>query len=413
MSTQIKNQHTQNAFITAWAIGLVFYFIAYATRSTPSVMTQQFSDLYGVAPQRALEIFGAYYYTYSICALLAGICLDKFGARRSMFAGTLVLGIGCALFILASEATGVTGRMLQGAASAFAFPGCIFLATRGFSQKTQATAIGITQCVGMFGGFAGQSFMPLIMSLGVEFKTVWLALSALCFIPAVLMLLIIPRPTPEDAARRKQMPILEPLKIIFSNPQSWLTGAISGLMFAPTTVFVMTWAVGYFVTDLGFTKELAARTAAMASLGWVAGAPLMGFISDRIGKRKPVIFGALIGMALMIVQGMLAPNLLPPKLTMFLFGVFSGSAMVPYSIIKEVNPKNVIGSASGVQNFITFGVTSIIGPLFAKTLGSQLATVTDLHEHFQRSLMFWVFCIALAFILTFFLEETHGNQREE
>ncbi|HCC93695.1 MAG TPA: MFS transporter, partial [Flavobacteriaceae bacterium] len=102
------------------------------------------------------------------------------------------------------------------------------------------------------------------------------------------------------------------------------------------------------------------------SLGWVVGCPLMGYITDKIGKRKPVILFGCIGMILMFLQLIYLPDLIPIKVTFFVFGLFSGVAMIPYSVIKEANPDYVKGSATGVQNFLTFGVTSLVNPVFAK-----------------------------------------------
>src|SRR5262245_64567291 len=48
------------------------------------------------------------------------------------------------------------GRFLQGAGAAFAFVAAVYLASRGLPARYLATAIGITQCVGMLGGSAGQ-----------------------------------------------------------------------------------------------------------------------------------------------------------------------------------------------------------------------------------------------------------------
>ena len=51
------------------------------------------------------------------------------------------------------------------------------------------------------------------------------------------------------------------------------------------------------------------------------------------------------------------------------FGIASGAAMIPYTIVKEVNPDEVKGSATGAINFLTFGVTALVGPIFADLFG--------------------------------------------
>ena len=397
---------SKKLFIIAWILGLVFYFIDYATRSAPSLMIADLAQNFSISKEGVVSLVGTYYYTYSICALVAGICLDKFGAKYAMFTGCFILGIGCILFIVSSQFVGETGRLLQGAGSAFAFPGCVYLATKGFDSKYLATAIGFTQCIGMLGGSAGQFVVAPMLEDGFSFKTFWIGAGILCIIPAIAMLAVTPKSSKEEIEKSKNTSFIEPFKIIFSNKDSWLSGIISGLLFIPTTIFAMTWAVAFFKLDLGYTPHDAAMTAAMASLGWVIGCPLMGMLTDKIGKRKPIILLGCIGMIMMFLQLIYLPDMIGTKITLFIFGVFSGVAMIPYSVIKEANPDYVKGSATGVQNFLTFGVTSLVGPIFAKMYGNEIINVTDKLGHFHHAIWFWIIGIVLAIILTLFLKET-------
>lgn len=410
-NTKDKKNRSKSLFIWAWILGLFFYFIDYATRSVPSLMIGDLSELFEVSKQEVIAISGSYYYAYALFALVAGIALDKLGARFAMFAGCFILGIGCILFIVSNSYVGEFGRLLQGAGSAFAFPGCVYLASKGFSSKYLATAIGVTQCIGMLGGAAGQFAVAPLLTNGFSFVTFWIISGILCIIPAVLMLIFTPKPDEVEIENRHKSTFLAPYKIIFSNKTSWMTGIISGLLFVPTTIFAMTWAVPYFKLDLGYAPEDAAITAAMAALGWVVGCPLMGYFADRIGKRKPVIVMGCAGMILMLWGLMYGTNLIPAKLILFVFGVFSGVAMLPYSIIKEANPDHVKGSATGAQNFLTFGVTSLIGPLFAALYGNKLPEVVDRHTHFNQSIWFWILGILLALLLTMRLQDVTVEQK--
>ena len=91
---------------------------------------------------------------------------------------------------------------------------------------------------------------------------------------------------------------------------------------------------------------------------------------------------------------------------MFIFGVASGAAMIPYSIIKEVNPDNVKGSATGGINFLVFAITAFLGPVYAHRIGRGTGNVPNLAVHFQRGALFWIACCALAIVVSFFLRET-------
>lgn len=395
-------------YVIAWIFGLVFYFLDYVIRSAPAVMLPELVNNFNTTELKLISMVGTYYYTYSTCSLIAGVALDKFGGKRSLFVGALILGIGCLLFLISSQVAGVSGRLLQGAGCAFAFPGCVYLASKGFSSKSLATAIGVTQCIGMLGGTAGQFVVGPWVEEGVNIDTFWLWSGIVTLITAFCLFFVIPKEAKAEEPTEtgtKSIGYLEPYKIVFKNPQSWLCGIISGLLFAPTTIFAMTWAVAFFEKDKGFVFHDAAITSAMVAFGWVFGCPLLGFITDKIGRRKPVLIGGAILMIASLLQLIYLPDLYPAKISMFILGLGSGAAMIPYSVIKETNPDFVKGSATGAINFITFGVTTLLSPVFSRWFGKSLGlSAGDLH--FQHSVLFWISGIVLAIIVSLMLKET-------
>jgi MFS family permease len=401
-------------YIIAWIFGLVFYFLDYVIRSAPAVMIPELVNNFNTTELKLISMVGTYYYTYSTCSLIAGIALDKFGSKNSLFIGTLILGVGCLLFLISSQFAGITGRLLQGAGCAFAFPGCVYLASKGFSSKSLATAIGVTQCIGMLGGTAGQFVVGPWVERGVNIDSFWLWSGVATVVTAFCLFFVIPKEEKvkeSSSTGLKTVGYLEPYKIVFKNPQSWLCGIISGLLFAPTTIFAMTWAVAFFQKDKQFAFHDAAVTSAMVAFGWVFGCPILGFITDKIGRRKPVLAGGAILMILSLLQLAFLPELYPAKISMFILGLGSGAAMIPYSVIKEANPDFVKGSATGAINFITFGVTTLLSPVFSRWFGKSLGTSPG-PEHFQHSVLFWIAGISLAVLISLMLKETGSKSSE-
>jgi MFS family permease len=393
------------AFVIAWVFTVLFYFLEYAVRSSPAVMIPELEGSFHTTALGLSAILGAYYYTYSTMSLVAGAALDRLGAKRTVPVGAAILGIGCLFFSGGSVMAGDVGRLLQGAGSAFAFTGAVYLAAHGFSARYLATAIGATQCVGMLGGSAGQFAIGPMIERGLGIHTIWIGFGVI--ILAVAVFLYLATPKEQSAPHTEGMgSVLKPYKIVFSNPQSYLCGIIAGLMFAPTTIGDMIWGVASFQKDLQFSYHNAVLVASMVPLGWVFGCPLLGWLSDRIGRRKPVIMGSATVMILAGLQLALKPFPIPPHVAMFIFGVASGAAMIPYSVIKEVNPDNVKGSAAGGINFLVFAITAFLGPVYAKHIGKGIGTSTNLHLHFQKGAFFWVACCAAAIVVSLFLRET-------
>ena len=403
-----KQTGTQTrAFVIAWFFTVIFYFLEYAVRSSPSVMISGLETSFNTTAVGIASILGIYYYTYSSMSLVAGAALDHFGAKRSVPIGITILGLGCLLFSVPAVLAGDIGRLLQGAGSAFAFTGAVYLAARGFPPRYLATAIGATQCVGMLGGSAGQNVVGPMIEHGLSVHVFWVGIGVLILVNAVILYFATPS---EQLGPHLQEggfgSLLKPYEVVFSNPQSYLCGIVAGLLFAPTTIGDMIWGVAAFQKDLQFSYHNAVVIASMVPLGWVFGCPLLGWLSDRIGRRKPVIVGSAAVMILAAVQIAFNPLPISVKLGMFIFGVASGAAMIPYSIIKEVNPDNVKGSATGGINFLVFAITAFMGPVYAHRIGRGTGNTPNLAVHFQRGAMFWIACCAAAIVVSFFLRET-------
>jgi len=394
-------------FVLAWAFAGVFYILEYVARSSPSVMIPELASSFGTTALGVSSVVVMYYYTYSIFSLVAGGALDHLGAKRPLTVGIVTLAAGCLLFSAPSIVAGSVGRLLQGAGSSFAFTGAVYLASRGFPARYLATAIGATQCLGMIGGSAGQFAVGPMIQGGLGVKEFWIGLGLVCLVNAVVLYVVTPREALHSSAETGGVSgLLRPYKIVFTNPHSYLSGIIAGLLFAPTTIGAMIWAVPGFQKDIHLPYSEAVVAASMVPLGWVFGCPLLGWLSDRIGRRKPVIIGGALLMAIVIAQFALSKeSLIPLKASLFILGLASGVAMIPYSVIKEVNPDDVKGSATGAINFLVFGITAVIGPVFADMLGKSLGRM-DPVAHFREAGLFWVICCVAAAVVTFFLRET-------
>jgi sugar phosphate permease len=196
--------------------------------------------------------------------------------------------------------------------------------------------------------------------------------------------------------------------VVFRNPQSILCGLVAGLLFIPTTIFDMIWGVRYMQEARGFDYASAVLRSSTVPFGWIIGCPLLGFVSDRLGRRKPVILaGALVLLACLawILYG--PADVLPPYVLGLLAGVASGAAMLPYTVIKEANPPEVSGTATGVVNFLNFTFSALLGPVFGAILQGVSGGASPMAaEHYQTAFQPLLYGVGLAVVLTFVLKET-------
>ena len=392
----------------AWLITATYYFYQYTLRSAPAVMIPQLSEAFGLSATGVASMVGIFYYGYSPFSLVAGAAMDRLGPRKVVPIGAATVGVGALLFATGNSGLATLGRFLQGAGGVFALVGAAFIATTNFPASRAATLIGATQMFGMAGGSAGQFLVGPMIASGVAWSTFWAGMGiAGLAISAVLFFLLpeSPAPSPDKPATTGAG---RALVMVLRNPQSILCGMIAGLLFIPTTIFDMIWGVRYLQEARGLDYASAVMRSATVPLGWIVGCPLLGALSDRIGRRKPVIVAS--GLVLLVCLAWIlygTAGTFPPYVVGLVAGVASGAAMLPYTVIKEANPPDVSGTATGVVNFLNFTFSALLGPVFGWVLQSVSGGAATMSlEHYQTSFTPLMYGVALALVLTLFLKET-------
>jgi MFS family permease len=394
--------------ILAWLLVLIYYFYQYALRSAPSVMIPQLSDAFGLSAVGVASIIGLFYYGYSPFSLITGVSLDRLGLKMVIPIGAVVVGIGAILFATGNYTVASIGRFLQGAGGAVPIVGAIYIVSKYFPGSRAATLIGSAQMFGMAGGFAGQFAVGPLISSGLLWRSFWIIMGIAGIVMGIILFFFLPKEVRQDKSDNYFKSTLAAFKIIFKNPQSILCGFIAALIFIPTNVLDMIWGVRFLQEGYGLDYGAAVMRAAAVPFGWIIGCPLLGFISDKIGRRKPVIIGGAIVLLLGLIWALFGrEGVFPVFSVSLMIGIASGAGMIPYTVVKEANPPHLSGTATGVCNFITFTFSALLGPVFGWLLvrtseGSGQFMMKDYQVTFEPLLI----GVGLAIFLTFFLKET-------
>lgn len=401
--------------VVAWVLTAVYYFYQYALRSAPAVMMPELSNAFGITPLGVASIVGLFYYGYSPFSLVAGAAMDRIGPRRLLPGAAAVVGIGALLFATGNTQLAGVGRFLQGAGGVFALVGAIYIATKNFAPSRAATLIGATQMFGMAGGSAGQFLVGPMIGGGVSWHQFWIAMGVIGLLIGIVLFFLIPNESSSQSAGGLKI-VTSAFATVFKNPQSILCGLIAGLMFIPTTIFDMIWGVRFLQEAHGMEYGSAVLRSAAIPFGWIIGCPLLGLLSDRIGRRKPVIAGsgiALFACLAWILFG--TPGVFPPYVLGLVTGIVSGAAMLPYTVIKEANPPQFAGTATGVVNFLNFTLSALLGPVFGWVLQTTSGGAPRLElQHFQTTFSPLLYGVGVAILLTLlFLKETGPAAREK
>jgi len=412
MATEAASGGKANAALRlatlAWLTTSVYYFYQYVMRSAPAVMMPELTAAFGISAVGLTSLLGLFYYAYAPFSLVAGVAMDQIGAKKVVPLGAAAMAVGALLFATGDPIAASIGRFTQGAGGVFALIGAAYLATTYFPASKAATLIGVTQMFGMAGGSAGQFLVGPAMAGGMAWDRFWIGIGLIGIPIAALLFLFIPAAEKTRSASGNALGgAVRAIGTVFVNPQSILCGLIAGLMFIPTTIFDMVWGVRFLQEGHDIPYSMAVLRSASVPFGWIIGCPLLGMLSDRIGRRKPVIIGSGLVLLASLVVILYGPHgTLPPYSLGLVAGIASGAAMLPYTVIKEANRPEHRGTATGVINFINFSLSALLGPVFAGWLMAASGGGERELAHYQEAFQPLLYGVVLAILLALVLRET-------
>lgn len=419
--------------LIAWMIcslGAVYYSYEYFLRISPSVMEHALRDHFNLSATGFGLLSAFYYYAYVPLQIPVGVLLDRYGPRLLITLACFICVIGTFIF---SHTTwfwlAATGRFLVGFGSAFAFVGVLKLATIWLPENKLAMVSGMAAALGTIGAMIGDNLLgSLVMKIGWR-RTVDLT----AYFGIVLMFILWFGIRDKKSHQRRSGTIenfrksMLDLSIIVRSKQIWINGLIGCLVYLPTTVFAELWGIPYLKHAHGFSQASADFTNSLLFLGFTAGAPLMGYISDKLKRRKlPLLFGA-VGAGIVMTVILYVPNLQESYLgaLMFLLGILYSAQCIVFAIGRELSPNEAAGTAMAMTNMIVMLGAMFLQPLVGHLLDWSLAyhmsnanlqaipvdALQQLYSarDYRYALSVIPLGIIIATVLIFFLKETYAN----
>ena len=365
--------------IAAFSIGSLFYALAFVQRVAPSVMTSELMRDFAAGGAALGTLSAWYFYAYAGIQLPVGVLNDRFGPRRLMSAALVVCALASAGFAFSDSLFAASVfRALIGASVAFAFVGTLTIAGYWFAPSRFAMLAGAVLTVGMLGAMLGQA--PLRHAVeGFGWRAAVLVMGAAALLLALLVWYVVPPRRGADAAPQSAPPgsahgsVLAGTIAVAANPQTWACAGAGFGMTAIMLAFSGLWAVPWLRDVHDYSTPAAAAVASLLFFGWALGAPLMGWLSDYSGRRKPVLLaGVLCNTALfaaLLFSGLRAPAAL--SAVFFLLGVSGSMMTVVFGSMREVNSSAHASTAMGLLNMFVIGSGAVMQPLIGWLLDAN------------------------------------------
>ncbi|AVR89336.1 MFS transporter [Thauera aromatica] len=350
----------------ALAVVIAAYMLSFFHRFAPAGIAQDLAAAFHTSAASLGVLAATYFYVYTVMQVPTGILVDTLGPRRILLLGGLVAGAGSALFGFAPDLdTALVGRTLVGLGVSVVFIAMLKLIAVWFDERRFATLAGLSMLLGNLGSVLAGT--PLAAAAQItSWRGIFFGAAVLSVLLGIACWFFVREARAPDtpAPRFDRTVVLGGLMGVLKNRATWpavgVNFGIAGSFFA----FAGLWATPYLVQVHGLSRVEAASHVSLYFAGFAVGCLAIGTLSDRLGRRKPVLVASSALYSLLWLVWLSAVPM-PIALSYALFavmGVSTASFSLTWACAKEVNPPQLSGMSTSVTNMGGFLAAALLQP---------------------------------------------------
>ena len=373
--------HKKNSLwgLLGWLTTAIFYGYQNATIAILSLVSKDLMVSLDITSTQYSMIAVLYTTGYAAMQIPVGILLDHYSLKKLTSGSILIVAIGC--FILANTQTYsiiLATRLLMGIAAAFSVLSSFKVASEWFSSKYFATLAGLTVSLGYLAGlnqplaylYSHYTLQQILYGFGIF--GVGLTVSAYIFTENYEKI---------SKSLENASDITNDIKEVLSGKTSMSLILYAMLVFTPLWVFKDSLGVLFLQSyyDYNLTDTAAVMDALL--LASIIAAPTLGVISDRMGKRRPIIFitplllvlcFAAISLRIDIYAGEHAH--LVVQAIFGLFGFITWGFLLSYSVFKETHRPHILSTGLGLMNSVNMLGGIIAAPIMTTIIDAMTSS---------------------------------------
>lgn len=398
----------------------MFFFYEFIQGNMFASIAANIMQDYHIEANKMAYLSSIYYLSNVIFLFIAGMILDRFSIKNTILLAMLMCVVST--FILAyshSFYVALFCRFVTGIGSAFCFLGPVRLASHWFPPRRMALVTGAIVTVAMTGGMLAQYPLTKLVSY-VGWRQAVQDVGILGFVMLIFMFFWI-KERPQVAIKKEGKPInvTTAARQAYLNPQYLRAALYTSLMNMAIAVFGAMMGTLYLEQRLGIGSEQASMINGMLFLGAIIGAPLMGWISDKLGLRVlPMKAGVLASLLTILAVLYMPVSVTMMSVLFFLLGLVTSAQVISYALVAESSSPVMTATAVSVISILTQGGCLVFQNLFS----SLLTSYGDMHlingvpvyslGAYQYAAVILPVGLLIAFLMLFGLKETHCRQAE-
>lgn len=357
--------------IPAWWVTIFLFWLGwifmYADRTVLNPVMGELEKEFGLSGTQLGLMNSVFYFSYALLQVPAGILGDKIGKKKVLIPGFLLFGAFTAVTGWAkSWSTLLFARVVTGAGEGTYYGPQYGISSEQIPKKYRSLGSAIINSGMAFGialGLMASSW--LVYDQGYSWRTPFFVMSIPTLLTGLAIWLFV--------KEKKRQPV-EAGGV--AKPKSKFTDLFKNrnLLLVYLMVFcslfgffvILTWLPYYLQSERGIAGS---ETGFITSLvAWISipGALLFSSLSDRLGKRKPLIL-VLVPVAILSMLSIIwMPNMTGVIVALCVYGLVGKLALDPVlvALVADSVDENNYSSAFGLFNFIGMS-SSILAPVIA------------------------------------------------
>ena len=357
--------------IPAWWVTIFLFWLGwifmYADRTVLNPVMGELEKEFGLSGTQLGLMNSVFYFSYALLQVPAGILGDKIGKKKVLIPGFLLFGAFTAVTGWAkSWSTLLFARVVTGAGEGTYYGPQYGLSSEQIPKKYRSLGSAIINSGMAFGialGLMASSW--LVYDQGYSWRTPFFVMSIPTLLTGLAIWLFVKEKMRQPVEAGGVAKPKSKFTDLFKNRNLLL---VYLMVFCSLFGFfvILTWLPYYLQSERGIAGS---ETGFITSLvAWISipGALLFSSLSDRLGKRKPLIL-VLVPVAILSMLSIIwMPNMTGVIVALCVYGLVGKLALDPVlvALVADSVDENNYSSAFGLFNFIGMS-SSILAPVIA------------------------------------------------
>ncbi len=326
---------------------------------SPASLLPLLTGEFGVDKPTAGLAISAAYLSWVLLQLPGGLLLDRHDNRRLVYAAAAVFVVAAvAGAAVDSYPAFLATRLLGGATAVFLWTGNANIVNRSFPAEVRA--LGTSAFVASAPvGLAIAQFAGPHIAAAWGWRAVLLVYPLVTLVGLPVFALALREPV-RNASRLSMAAFLRTLR----EPAILAVSLASAFAYA-LFLFLNSWMPTYATEVLSAELAAAGAAAALVPLAGIVARPGGGWLSDRLGRRRPVVLLSFV-LALPVVGGLALAGALPTFAAALLLAGFASQLGIG---VVYVYARELAGAGAGGTSLALVTAASVVGALVSPVAG--------------------------------------------